>query len=235
MQIFRNLEITNIYSKDGYSEVSRAWNMSAWNRMEFDKATWMGLTTKQLLPDIYLIQEVVSKARPEIILETGTGRGGTTLLLASLLFFLEGKKLITIDLKVSDETRRGISRFPSLASMINFVEGSSIEQDTVARAKSLVDVGSHVLLIFDAGHTRHHVLQELRMYSDLLQEGDYIIVCDTNMSYLSTTPRGVPQWTTNSPSNAIEEFLRENDNFEIDRSHEHWEITSFPDGILRHK
>lgn len=235
MSISRSIKIDDIYNDDGYKRLSEAWNKSAWNRMEFDKATWMGVRTKQLLPDIYLLQEIVSQTKPDIILETGTGWGGTTLLLASLLFFLGGKKLITIDVEIENNPRKLISRFPVLFSMIHFIEGSSIDAEIILRSRSMVDVGSHVLLVFDAGHTRSHVLKELKAYSDLLQSGDRIIVQDTNMIRLSDAPRGHKQWITDSPLPAIEEFLKEDNNFEIDETYKHWNTVSYADGILRRK
>ena len=51
--------------------------------------TWLGLPIIQLPADIILIQEIIFKCKPDIIIETGIAHGGSVIFNASMLALLE--------------------------------------------------------------------------------------------------------------------------------------------------
>jgi cephalosporin hydroxylase len=103
-----------------------------------------------------------------------------------------------------------------------------------------VKEGETVLVILDSCHTKDHVSNELEYYCGLVSAGSYLIVADGIMRELYDVPRGNPDWKTNHPSAAVEEFCELHPEFVLDRPA--WpfnesslsnDLTYFPDGWLR--
>jgi cephalosporin hydroxylase len=73
-----------------------------------------------------------------------------------------------------------------------------------------------------------HVLNELRIYSKIVPVGGYLIVEDSNVNGHPVIPEFGP-----GPMEAIDEFLRENHDFELDTRREKFLLTFNPRGHLR--
>ncbi|WP_205127274.1 MULTISPECIES: CmcI family methyltransferase [unclassified Okeania] len=69
----------------------------------------------------------------------------------------------------------------------------------------------------------------LRTYSTLIKTGDYFIVED------GICHHGLPVGPKSGPYEAIEAFVNENSDFEIDRGRESFLITWNPKGYLRRR
>ena len=84
------------------------------------------------------------------------------------------------------------------------------------------------MVILDSWHTKEHVLKELKLYSRLVSVGSYLIVEDSHMN-------GHPiKWKwCEGPYEAIQEFLKTNHSFRIDKKCENLLITFNPSGFLR--
>jgi len=85
-------------------------------------------------------------------------------------------------------------------------------------------------VILDSDHARHHVLEELRIYGRLVSPESYVVVEDTNVN-------GHPVFPEHGagPMEAVDEFLAQNDQFEIDLAREKFFLTFNPRGFLRKK
>jgi cephalosporin hydroxylase len=75
-----------------------------------------------------------------------------------------------------------------------------------------------------------HVLREMEIYSQLVTRGSYMIVEDSNVNGHPI----MPNWG-DGPFEAIEEFLKHNDSFEIDKECEKYYMTFNPNGYLKKK
>lgn len=84
------------------------------------------------------------------------------------------------------------------------------------------------MVILDSDHSKVHVLNELRIYSKLVTKGNYLIVEDTCIN-----GHPVCQGFGPGPMEAVEEFLKENQDFVVDRTREKFYLTFNPKGGLR--
>ena len=181
------------------------------------------------------MQELIWKTKPDIIIETGVARGGSLILSASILHLLNGNgRVVGIDIDIRPHNREAIESHP-LAFRINLIQGSSIDQSVIDQVKKHVKPEHRVMVILDSNHTHDHVLEELRLYSDLTTKDCYLVVMDTVVDdmpkdYFPDRPWG----KGNNPKTAVHEFLKTNDRFEIDESiHNKLLITVAPDGYLK--
>ncbi len=195
---------------------------------------WMGLPIIQYPQDVIAMQEVIWNVRPEIIVETGIARGGSLVFYASMLSLLGGaRKVIGIDIDIRTQNRCAIDEHP-MRPMIDMIESSSVDPDTVANVKSMCE-GKRVVVILDSNHSHDHVLAELEAYSPLVGKDSYLVVMDTIIEDL---PKGSfldRNWDVgDNPKTAIMDFLKTNDRFEIDHQQDaKLLMTVAPSGYLR--
>ena len=85
-----------------------------------------------------------------------------------------------------------------------------------------------VLVILDSDHSKAHVLKELQLYSKLVSKGSFLIVEDTNIN-------GNPVYVEHGagPMEAVQEFMKGNHDFKIDKSCEKYYLTFNPSGYLK--
>jgi cephalosporin hydroxylase len=171
--------------------------------------------------DLWVYQEILCETRVDAVIEIGVMHGGTTLWLSDMLRTLVGDRgrVISIDL-----TRPDLQ----LPSNVTFVQGNSVAADTVERATQACE-GSRTMVIADGEHSTAHVLAELRAYSPLVTPGCYFIAEDGIVDVMDWKP------FTPGPRQAVREFLRDSDDFVLDRSREKYLLTYCPEGFLRRK
>jgi cephalosporin hydroxylase len=171
------------------------------------------------------MQEIISELRPDYIIETGTMNGGTTLFYASVLSNVNPNgKVITIDVapKVEDA-----SKLPLWKQRVEMIIGSSIDPKVTDHVAEEV-ANKKVLVTLDSLHTQDHVLKEMQIYSKLVTPGSYLVVQDTNLNGHPVAPRWGP-----GPWEAVQEFLKTNDNFVADHEREKFLLTFYPGGWLK--
>lgn len=197
--------------------------------------TWLGRPVIQHPQDLLAMQEVVWKVKPDFIIETGIAHGGSLIFYASMLALLGGRRrVVGIDVDVRSHNRDAIEQHP-LAKYITLLEGSSTDEETVRQVRDIAKDSTRILVSLDSNHTHEHVLAELNSYADLVTEGSYMIVFD---GIIETMPLeysdGRPWGPGNSPLTAIQAFLAERDDFEIDHELEDKLLVSAaPSGYLR--
>jgi len=196
---------------------------------------WMGRPIIQLPQDMMALQEIVWDVQPDFIIETGIAHGGSILYLASLLELLGGDgQVIGIDIDIRQHNRAEIEKHP-MFKRVTLIEGSSVEEQTVAQVSSIVGKGKKCVVILDSNHTHEHVASELTMYSPFVNKGSYLVVFDTiieDMPAYSFPDR--PWGKGDNPKTAVYEFLKSSERFDIDHDIEaKILITVAPDGWLK--
>ena len=201
---------------------------------------WMGVPILQLPQDMMALQEIIWETKPYTIIETGIAWGGSLLFSASMLELLEraGKieygDVVGIDIEIRPHTKEILENNQLIKTIIHTIEGSSIDQDIIEQVRSYQS-HTRTMVILDSNHTHDHVLAELRAYAPMVSKGCYCIVNDTGIEDfpVSAAP-GRPWGKGNNPKTAVHEFLKENNDFVIDKDIENkLLITGSPDGYLR--
>ena len=90
---------------------------------------WLGIPAIQFPNDMLIIQELIFKQKPKIIIECGIGHGGMLIFYASILKLLNIKnfKVIGIDVFIKKNNRKKIENH-SLSKYIKLYETSSIDE-----------------------------------------------------------------------------------------------------------
>ena len=201
-----NREIVDAFHKE--FEKERMW----------EKLTWLGTPILTLPFDLFIIQELIWKIKPDYIIETGTAYGGSALFYASIMQLLGKGEVITIDIE---------KKKPIFHSRIMDIEGSSIDPKVFDYVSSVAKGGNNIVIL-DSWHSKEHVLKEMELYHPLIPVGSYLIVED---SHVNGHP--VPWKWGEGPYEAITEFLRTHTNFMIDKECERLNITFHPNGYLK--
>ncbi|MDP9209861.1 MAG: cephalosporin hydroxylase family protein, partial [Actinomycetota bacterium] len=113
---------------------------------------------------------------------------------------------------------------------LTYVVASSTDPAVVAQVAERAQGAGTVLVMLDSDHSRDHVLAELRAYAPMVTPGSYLVVEDTNIN-------GHPVYEAFGPGpmEAVQDFLKERDDFEVDRSREKFLFTFNPGGWLRRR
>lgn len=222
----------DIYTPEGFAVVADLFTRSGWQRKLSYEVTWLGIPIIQLPEDILMVQELIWKIRPDVVIESGVAHGGALVLYASILELLGRGRVIGVDIEIRKYNRLAIESHP-MARRITLVEGSSTDAQTVEAVRGLVAPGSRTMVMLDSNHTRAHVRQELELYAPMVTPGSYLVVFDEVMPMVADAPNGKPGWDHDNPLTAVQDFLAAHPEFEIDRSYERLATTYCRSGFLR--
>ena len=122
-----------------------------------------------------------------------------------------------------------------MSKRISMLEGSSIDASIVAQIKAKAVGKKRVLVTLDSNHTHDHVYNELLSYADLVTVGSYCVVFDTVIEDMPDDMFGNRPWGKgNNPKTAVELFLKNRNDFEIDdRITNKLLVSVAPKGFLR--
>jgi len=214
------------------AEVAIKWaKVSVENRLSYE-IDWLGIPIIQTPEDMILMQELIFKIKPDIIIETGIAHGGSLIYYASLLELLGKGKVIGVDIEIRGHNRKVLERHP-MFKRIELIEGSSISEETIEKIRKMVPKDSKVIVCLDSNHTKNHVLKELQLYHGFVNLGSYIVVFDTITSKIAELGACEKSYINNSPKEALEDFLKVNGNFEIDKYYNKLYISYSPNGFLK--
>jgi cephalosporin hydroxylase len=199
------------------------------------QSSWMGEPLLNLPQDMFAIQEIVFKTKPEFIIETGVAWGGSLLFHASLLELIGGKKVIGIDIFMPKDLIQRLKNNAKLYKRIELIKGSSTDCCTIKKIYQEIKSSKKVLVILDSFHTHNHVLKELQLFSPMVGKGYYLICGDTIVEKIpKQLHRKRPWGPGNNPETALKEFFKNNKRFQIDYEFENKILLScHPGGYLK--
>ena len=180
--------------------------------------SWMGEPLLNLPQDMFALQEIIYKTRPDYIIETGVAWGGSLFFSASLLELIGGKKVIGIDIFIPNNLQSRLAKNARLFSRIKLINGSSTDCDTIKQVKKIIGKSKKVMVILDSFHTHDHVLEELSSYAPFVGKGFYLICGDTIVESIPAQGHRPRSWGPgNNPATALREFLKTNKRLSVDR------------------
>jgi cephalosporin hydroxylase len=199
------------------------------------QTSWFGEPVLQLPQDMFALQEIIYRTRPDFIIEIGIAWGGSLLFYSTLMSILGGKKVIGIDIYIPDDLRQRICSYQGISERIVLIPSSSIEPSTVDLVKPILAGANRVLVVLDSNHTEDHVLKELRLYSPFVKKGQYLVCSDTIIEKMPVQTHRPRAWGPgNNPMTALQKFLQETSRFEMDKEiEEKLLFTCNPGGYLR--
>lgn len=153
---------------------------------------WLGHPCKQNAADLWRTQELIVVERPDVILELGTGFGGTAIFYASVCDLLGSGRVVTVD-------RQTYQNPLPIHRRISWVYGDLASDDIVARIHADVK-DQRVLMIHDAAHDLASVRRDLERYADLVAPGGHLIVNDTNQPECG---QAVKEWLATHPDFSV--------------------------------
>jgi cephalosporin hydroxylase len=216
-------------SPEAFKVISDLWIRIGWDTKYVYSFSWMGRPIIQLPEDMVRTQEVIFNVKPDVIIETGVAHGGSLIFYASLCKAMEKGKVVGIDIEIRPHNRIAIEEHP-LFPFITLIEGSSIDNAIVEQVKQHVKPDDKVLILLDSNHSYSHVLSELEAYSSLVSVDSYIVATDGIMEFVAGAPRSNPDWPTNNPKKAAEQFVKNNDSFVIEEP-----VFPFNEGVINER
>lgn len=235
-----------------FQQLSRQWLQKSMADKYVYNFDWLGRPIIQYPQDMWAVQDLIWRVRPDLVIETGIAHGGSLVLSASQLAMLDmcdaieagtmldpsrsQRKVIGIDIDIRPHNRAAIEAHP-MASRIQMIQGSSIASEVVQQVHNIAQGYERVLVFLDSMHTHDHVLSELQAYAPLVSLGSYCVVFDT---FVEDMPQGFfadrPWDVGNSPKTAVNAFLSGNPDFTVDEDMERkLQISVAPSGYLRRR
>lgn len=173
----------------------RAYYDAAANGGTWKDTRWLGVPVLKCPLDLWVYQELLHKVQPDLVIETGTHKGGSALFLASILALIGKGRVLTID----DSWRTDYPQHPRL----DYFHGDSVGFQALEEVRRRVSgTEKRVLVILDSDHHEPHVRSELLAYAPFVSVGSYLIVEDTNVNGHPVCPEHGP-----GPSEAVAAFL----------------------------
>jgi cephalosporin hydroxylase len=160
-----------------------------------------GLKSLKCPFDYLNYQMIIDEVKPDLIIEIGTHFGGNSLYLADLLQLRNRGVLHTIDVNEYGDLTK-LDSHPRIKRFLGGYENYDLNQ---------ISEFENVLIIDDGSHQYRDVLNTLNKFNKFVTINSYFIIEDGVLSEL-----GYEETYEGGPLRAIEEFLKENENFIID-------------------
>lgn len=205
-----------------YEMSLRDWLIFHQKEIVIKQVTWMGTPIFKNVLDAWIYQEIIYEIQPDLIIEIGSGYGGSTKYFADLLDMLDKGKVISID--------KDRSIYHVEHKRITALTGSSSDPEIIARVAEASE-NKTVLLIQDGDHSRRQVSEDLENYSKFISPNSYFIVEDGIVDLFHYGDS--LGFQEEGPLVAVEEFLKHHPEFEIDPVRERYLLTYNPKGFLK--
>ena len=222
--------LQNIEGDSSFKDLSLLWMNKSASLKHSYLSNWLGVPIIQIPQDVYAMQELIWRVKPDLIIETGIARGGSLQLSASILALLDmsesrwldnhysvkpRRKVLGIDIEIRKHASVALEN-SFLSPWIQTIESSSTDLDTFQQVSEIAEDYKCVMVVLDSHHTKSHVLNELKLFSKLVTKGSYLIVFDTVIEFLNEQLPDREWGRGDSPFNAVQEFLLLDETFTVD-------------------
>ena len=197
----------------------RKLTLKAALRRKDDFQEFAGAKLRKFASDALAIHTLMSRCRPQVIVEMGACHGGSALQMASYADLIGVENIISCD----------IAEVPRPAHpKIQYLLGDNAGTEIVKQVHDLVG-GRRCSLILDSNHHAYHVTKELDLYHDLVTPGQALIVEDTHVDVLNF--RAFRE--TGGPLVALDAFLNKHPEFQTAEGAEPYLTTNLFGYLIR--
>ena len=132
-----------------------------------------GVEIQKCADDLDRYNELIEISQPDLVIETGTRRGGSALWFRSM-----GLQVITIDLE--DNAGDDAQRARPQDYNIHYIRGHSSVNLGADRMSAIQAIcrGKRIMVSLDSDHHSAHVEQEIALWSRFVSPGCYLVVED---------------------------------------------------------
>ncbi|GLI65796.1 hypothetical protein VaNZ11_009417 [Volvox africanus] len=205
----------------------------------FSAGSWLGVQSQQDPWDLVAIQQLLWDVKPKVIYDIGTNVGGSAILFAHIMSqYAKPREALIVSIDPKDfavnwdaEAQRLCPRCTAVADnplwgqYVRFVKARAVERSALAALQEAISTfGGPVLISVDGWHRYAEVLKQCQVLSQYVTIGSYIIVQDTKLDRFLRKA---------GPRRAVYDFLKNNTDFEIDKSREAFLYSQHTDGYLR--
>jgi cephalosporin hydroxylase len=166
------------------------------------RVTYKGIPAVKCPFDYVLYQMLIWEIKPDLVIEIGTYKGGSSLYLADLLELNGRGRLHTIDLPGNEEDPLILSH-----PLISVFKEGFLDYNT-----SQLSGYEKIMVIEDGSHQYRDTLQALQKFAPFVSKDSYFIAEDGIVSEL-----GKEKEFGGGPQKAVTEFLKSNNQFTVDR------------------
>lgn len=173
---------------------------AALNRAYFDTGDWLhteyrGVPIFKYATDLWIYRQIIEDTKPDLIIETGTLKGGSAKFFSDIRFDDYNAHIVTIDI-VDEVENKDIG--------IDYLIGDSLNQ--VIDCNWPGGSPKKTMVILDSDHTKDHVLAELKKYAPLVSKGCYLVVEDTFISQYLNNEDPNNDYSNGSAWEAVQEW-----------------------------
>lgn len=189
----------------------------------YGNMTWLGKPIWQSTLDVWTLQETIFQVKPELLIECGTYKGGSSWFFGDLFELMGKGRVITVDI----EKQHDLSH-----PRVTYLIGDCASPEIVKQIRGERDkVTGPVMVVLDSAHNAPHVRKELDAYHSMITPGSFLHVQDGVIDVLPQFASARP-----GPLAAVEGFIAEHPEFEVDLERTNkFLITQHPKGWLRRK
>ena len=197
-----------------------AFTEAAWRNLPWRDTTWLGSPIHTAPTDLLAYQEIVSRVRPDWIIDIGANDPGRATFMASMCELIGHGQVISIR---DGDDGEGPTPHPRLRCCI----AAPLDAGVRDRVHALVSTESAVVVL-GACADRATTAAQFEAYADLVGVGSYVIVTDTIVN-------GRPVWPSHGPGpgDAVKQILTRHGEFVADPGMEKYALSFNPGGFLR--
>ena len=177
-------------------------------------STWGGHRIVKFPGDAMALQMLLARTRPQVLVELGTQRGGSTLFFATIAPLCGIEAIVTLDIAAPE----GRPQHP----LITYLTGDSSSVTLFEQVKKLAGNRS-VAVVIDSNHHAEHVDKELALYAPLVSPGQALVMEDTLVDVLNFKPFRA----NGGPLRSIRKYLQQHPDFELVSDVEPYITTNF--------
>jgi cephalosporin hydroxylase len=151
-----------------------------YNSGVWQTTTFLGHNCLKSVSDMWNYQEILFEMKPNLLIEFGSFKGGSTLFFSKMLALVSPKaKILAVDVDHRKNFPPDVAREPN----IELLECSSADPRVAERILQLRKTHKGpAFFILDSDHSAKHVLAELLLIRNCTRPGDYVIVEDSNIN-----------------------------------------------------